>query len=771
MNTVSFLEHIELSESLDSMVEFEMTEDSIIGKRASYIFMIDDIEYGVTLTKTNWQSVWELDAYRIMKSGTKTSWRIPKAAHFIPFLSTVLDCTTHTFKMWKSKIHGVTIPLPKKFKNLKKIERIADRIIKRNHLKWLKRVKVVDKYIPIEGAGAKESPDSIFLMRKTKKISEVFSSKKFKDYIFGDEIDSALHGELKPLIRSKIKASRSIIFKGAEFDIQKDEVDTDDEVVKAFLNNDPSIESARIIDLKKELPIEDKIEKNVVKIAKESRVNLSDPLDIFILASLATDMVVEKDHPAPIAERLEYGFLYACKILNSGYGTSNHKKLMMQLNAILCKYISPNDNLISVSKNVLIMLDYYGNFKTDKLYSDFTTYDIIWNYIQKKPTQLSYISLDDIKQVFAKFGLDRNTKRVSNEDIVRIGKMIIGGTFKNVELYDDTVEEIYAKKKTSGAAGIEETLVKRNVNYSSVDLKNELTNSSIFTTKNIFNGDTDLGINVDPSYDVYKVKSILKKDYSHIMNSVSGEELESIKHYTGSGYGTINNTFRRMVNTIDSDDMDSNSPEYLSLVNALQKSKGMLQVFDRIGEEMRSPKGMYTFRGTAFSDKDLWGQFDIDKDFIDPGVMSTSIDPAVNFASSSYTYAVKFVIYIPKGSIILPALDYSSHDNEKEIILPPMSVLRPLEVKQFGDDVKGGKVYTCMYIGTAYKDFYEKLEKKLKRIESMKEERKIKPKTLYNPHEKYGFGDLSADQIKAAGKLIKDKKIKVSLAKPMKEKK
>jgi len=172
------------------------------------------------------------------------------------------------------------------------------------------------------------------------------------------------------------------------------------------------------------------------------------------------------------------------------------------------------------------------------------------------------------------------------------------------------------------------------------------------------------------------------------------EYVNVVKHYTGQGYIDVNSFLRHGLQGMVSDHVKTYW-EYKygdSKYTLIDSTSQMMRVLDDLPE---IPESMWVFRGTnAPSAPPPWNLEDM---VVDPGFLSTSITPEV---AQTWGAATVLKIFVPKGAKVIPAFMISQFQHEREIILPPMSVLRPLRVvtkKSSGDKHK--QVIECIYIG------------------------------------------------------------------------
>jgi len=103
--------------------------------------------------------------------------------------------------------------------------------------------------------------------------------------------------------------------------------------------------------------------------------------------------------------------------------------------------------------------------------------------------------------------------------------------------------------------------------------------------------------------------------------------------------------------------------------------------------------------------------------YVDPAFLSTSLRDDLSFGGDQMR------IYLPKGSKVIPILNHSKHSGEQEILLPPCSVVKVVEVVK--DSSSGKMGIQGVFMGSAFKSITSELKKKLKLSEEYNSMRDI----------------------------------------------
>lgn len=176
----NFHEYISLEESLNTPIEFYLTDDTRLPSRVYGVFDIDDVKYGMSLEESDHTGIYILSMYRILaKKPRKWSFKTP--SHIRPALSTLLKFIESCVPFVKSKMKAVMIPVSGK--NASRYISFAERVLKRSYITSFKVLPVT------------KSPDQkvynwemIFVSRIGISPNQIFSDNKFKKYNFSSEI-------------------------------------------------------------------------------------------------------------------------------------------------------------------------------------------------------------------------------------------------------------------------------------------------------------------------------------------------------------------------------------------------------------------------------------------------------------------------------------------------------------------------------------------------------------------------------------------------------
>jgi hypothetical protein len=172
------------------------------------------------------------------------------------------------------------------------------------------------------------------------------------------------------------------------------------------------------------------------------------------------------------------------------------------------------------------------------------------------------------------------------------------------------------------------------------------------------------------------------------------------------------------------------------------------------------PESLWVYRGTSIPGT-VKNSVVPGYEFVDPAFLSTSLKFSISFGYD------RMRIFLPKGSKVVPILSHSKHPSEQEILLPPSSVIKVVEV-QVAES--GRYAIQGIFTGSAFKSITEMLKKQLTMaedygsIKSLKElimeQENSKSNEKYNPEGKFG-GQYDAELAELISDAIAKGKVKV----------
>jgi hypothetical protein len=233
--------------------------------------------------------------------------------------------------------------------------------------------------------------------------------------------------------------------------------------------------------------------------------------------------------------------------------------------------------------------------------------------------------------------------------------------------------------------------------------------------------------------------------------------LTNVKSYSGHMYDSYNEPLRNTLKKLFAG-QQLNSYEIQQITSNTGKFQKLFKAFNDIKP---LPESLWVYRGTSIPGS-IKESVVPGYDFVDPAFLSTSLKPNISFGFD------RMRIYLPKGSKVIPVLGHSKHPSEQEILLPPSSIIKVVEIEIIGSNryaIQG------VFTGSAFKSITEMLKKQLTMAEDYGSIRSLKELIMeqennqsnkkYNPEGKFGgqydaeLADLISDAI-AKGKVKVD---------------
>jgi hypothetical protein len=713
-NFQHFYENNILNESLNTAVEFDLTDDTQLPNRIYGIFTLDDTQYGMSLEKSDHQGIYLLSMYRVLaKKPRKWSFKVP--AHIRPSLSTLLKFIELCVPLVKSQLKGIICQVGGQ--NMDRYIRFADRILKKSYIstfKVLPTTKSPDyKIYPWE---------NLFIARVGISPSTIFSDPKFKSYVFPQEgvLTHEISSQIKPKLTEKKTLKTEPSTKYAVGKLEVPEITIDSEV----LDKVSSLEKVKKTSSKdEENAKKEKVENNKIeKLKTFSNISgklLSDYNQKMINVVAYWNSSLQNKQRTNVkkffSETNKNPDLLVAYMIRK-YKTSYPKITIEEVGDVLDQVMVEYELTAHAQYLNLLYKDSSGKYTKE-------FHEIVSKALkkEKKLTDANY----------SKFGI-----LTSN--------------------YADVHSTYYFKKHTSDYLdkNVDETSEVKNKVVLETNLKPENLVSTIEGQGDFDYGETD-GYNVISGYnvknaDVSKVVKHLEHNLGYSKYLDGHKHIEDIQSYTSSGYRKMNESLRKSFSHF----MNPNESELYGSYDVLKynKVKNIMSVFDEIKPLEDS---LWVYRNTDLP-ADVKKIIDAGGDFVDPAMLSTTLKHTMNFASGS---ASRFRIFLPKGSKVIPILNNSAHDNENEIILPAFSVLKIIRVDKYANSPS--ILVTAVFVGSMYNDFvtkFKEMKSTMKESKNTLITKKEKEKE-YDPQDKFAL-KTDASILKAAQEFIKKLKIK-----------
>lgn len=693
----NFSESKFIKESLDSPIEFYMTDDTKMPKEIYAAIEHDGVQYGMSLIQSDYDNVYNLDFYRIV-SVKKRFWSFQKPNHIRPMLSSIIKFMEACYPFVQVKMKGILIDIPGKSGSEKYVSFLS-RILKKSYIKQFREIPVIKT--------SDKAKNYLFLVRKGIEPTTLFKTAAFhKNFKFDNKETPVFTSDIMDDAKSYYKTLKTTVsIKPSEkfaFGKVKVELSADDETM--YMLDKASAEYKAGMSSPKKKAEEEQKKEYVVTINTEWA------------KTILQDGTSQGSSPAAASG-------YFDNVQDSSYTISFPHLLAMLLP-------SAYDKISKLG---------YDDSKINFDDISYTTKQGYFSLPQKVRTALSD------EGIFSNNGeLIRTSK---NEELVKSSL----ASFMFIQKTSvDTLGGIMTSKMADNDKG---TTKPTSAIEKKLDLdKNPVSVLEAFATSNESSpysgsmGFYETGENVtNKKKAIFAMPEVNKWYHSIEVTQYDGNEKDleqnSLWSYTGSYADSFNSNLRDMI-----------SSKKLSKNKLVKYNDASVETLIRYFDKAPAlENGIWVYRNADTPDVD---KYDVGDDYIDAAFMSTTIKSTMDLSSEGNT---RLKIYVPKGTKVFPILAKSRHPNEEEIVLPPMSILRITETY---DNVTSynKRLFVCTMIGSGYKSFLDAMEQELILEQSSK---KIPKKKEYNPEDKWGASTSSYDDAQKIKKLIEQGKIKI----------
>jgi hypothetical protein len=235
------------------------------------------------------------------------------------------------------------------------------------------------------------------------------------------------------------------------------------------------------------------------------------------------------------------------------------------------------------------------------------------------------------------------------------------------------------------------------------------------------------------------------------------KSLSNIVSYSGSQYDKYNQPLRETIKKLF-EGQSLTAAEIKEITTNYSKYQKLFKAFDDIKP---LPESVWVYRGTHIPGN-VKNAIVPGYEFVDPAFLSTSMKPNTNFGYD------RMRIFLPKGSKVVPILGHSKHVFEQEILLPPSSVIKVVEVEVGSSGTR--YAIQGVFTGSVFKSITEMLKKQLTMAEDYGSIRSLKELIMeqennqsnkkYNPEGKFG-GQYDAELAELISDAIAKGKVKV----------
>lgn len=784
-----------LTESLMDPVPYFITDDSIAPTKLAYTFTINKTDYSVVVYQASTKGIYKV-AIGAVPSKNLMLWKV-KPGDVRVLLSTVINIMKTSIDILGQRGQAYVIRLPD--------------IVKKNYSKLLERIvnlkfKDVMKCIPVN------NPDKgnkyLFVTRKIVDPIKIFKTKDFAEYKFDNDSPKAGQDPVK-IVGAKIQQIEPEIL-----DTVKDKIP-----LKKTVSKNPS--DKYIINVQtKELEVtngnvlSDKLINGNAKINYVEQQNkqlpftakeFSDSDDKFIRNELISKYFKNANTSGIAEYEVSYVVDFFAKNWNKIVSAPLHQMTSVDLYGDYDMYKLATQHLIALmvryafltKKTGTFPLEIFKNkklsqptpsgttqFEENLLNPDFlfslvpNLFLLSYDYTNKDEAKVKEL-IKDAKSFSQLAQTVAGAVYLSKESVI-IDTFFSGKIFnqlnvldwnklkkalllaferffiirsEKIDSFNNNVEKYYKEPMTiTQLIGDQpdESAVSQEV--ASLDIADIDLSSEWYTGLLDEYNPADL-VEMKWTIDERERMKLVKKLEPYTLIIEQHEKRGSVKNYTGMAYESYNAFFRQFMNdkSIDPDNF------YLR-TGAID----ILKVF-RDMKPLETP--IWVFRGTSIPKPPPIHE--ISDVLVDPGFLSTSLNP---MTASTFSQSTLLKIFIPAGSKVLPVLEYSEHKSEYEVILPPMSVLKPVKVTEVTRS--NGVIYQvieCVYVGNAKNYILKKIHDIVEKSSypDIKDYKNYVSDDLFEsiptnpPKSKFETNAFQESSLKKIQDLIKLKKIKI----------
>lgn len=648
-----FYQENTLNESLDTPVEFNLTDDTQLPFRIHGVFELDGDTYGMSLELSDHEYIYILSFYRILAK-QKRMWSFKKRSQIRTCLSTLIRFAESAITFVKPKLKGIIVKIPGE--NAERYILFAKRLIKKSYIKSFRVLPVA------KNPDKKIYPwENLFISKIGISPASVFSGTKFKNYDFNreDGITSEISAEIKPLKKSKIIVSTEPSKKYMIKNLEVSDITIDDDIFDKITK----VEVSSFQDEK-------------IKSEYEDDKELSDD-DVRIIGSFTKSKrkriaqllkYINEDKLRYLANAISFYMPHFTKsVANNEF--DKHQDFMQKLTTTY--------EIENIPEALMKILQIKGIIKEPNVFSEEDSF--------AQPPKNIFILIEKIKNFYNHGKGIRSKTRFeysSKDEIVYDSRYV----FDLLKPSDIMKKNYYSKKVYKTNVDVESLISTVPVN-AEIDYSEDV---------NVLWGGQQKS-KFDNSYENFNTKPLV--DY--LMETLGyGDEVKQLKNfkdvydYTSNSYSHLNNTLRKSFNWKMNDEnykIQKNDDDFA-------KVKRLNNCFKEISP-LKDSLWVYRSTNLPFS---IMEEIKQGSDFMDPGFLSTSLRPEISFGDEQ-----KFRIFIPKNARVIPVLKNSDFSHEDEIILPPMSVIKIIRI----DELDKYKIYiTGIFVGSAFDNFYSSLK-------------------------------------------------------------
>ena len=683
---INLNEDVLLSEALNNPKEYYMTDDTVLPSKMYGATTINGGTYIISLVEQNGEGIYTLEVGKVKKIGGKVGWwKFHNSLDILPVIATTLDFAKKATTVIGPKLTGIAIRLYGQIGKRKVAERIAIKALKKSSMNIFKVFQV--SQVGEKQFTKKYNHGYVFIGKKALSPEVIFKSKEFKEFGFDPSKKDNSDALLKSLDSMKPKTSvkkTHTVAPSKKYTFGQYDLDV------------PSDTDA--LDRLATAKVSDEVTKHIEKqmaVDKLDTEAVFNPTHIPKVGQIANAIRTIPQFAKMVDALQDYGFN------EQKVNFTNLQHVYSQMTLVNKEIV---DTLASSSLGPTSVLPGANLGMTNVKH-----YQKIWIEI------LKYVAFP-----------------ISVDDEYHMEAII---DYRNSKIADNI--EALVDKKTK----------KTKINKLDVDMSE---------FKSTMPGAGTGGVTIEDGYFVesedYDAYTIIKYmqdgpdayaettglNYYEEIKKLPKSIYKSATAYSGSGFGSFNGPLRHIISKLLANAPISKD-EIAELTTSGKKIAKLARAFENIKP---LPESLYVYRSTHVPYK-MKDNIVPGYEYCDAAFLSTSIRPTLGFGGKD-----KMRIFLPKGTKVLPILEHSVHASEQEIILPPTSVIKIVEVEERKDDDVDRLFIQGVYTGFAFKSIVKSLKKQLteavksrrillslQRMIAMSEEKK---EESYNPDEKFG---------------------------------
>ena len=714
-----FLNEEYLEESLNTPIEFYLTDDTKLPKEIFGSYNIDGVDYGISLVETKYDKVYMLDLYRIVNV-KKRSWSFINQKHIRPSLSTVIKFVEACYPFIQQRVEGIIIEIPGKVGS-EKYSTLLSKIIARSYIKKFRAV-------PIQKTTDKAN-NYIFMIKKGVEPTKLFKTATFwKNFQFD-------------IAKAKTAEAISTIADVSDFDKFWNDVNN------GLIPSDVLDTAATPY----------KIMRQTVKLAPSKKYAFGKiEMEVAAGQDLIDQLEAASMKQKPVEKKeVKFEDILATK------GYVNTKTFKKEIDYAEDSIFYPIVLIMTKAAGIIWQHGFdeskfnFDNFK----YAFREGFNLAPSAVKKELVATGVcsangewlMSQDDAKFVLTLIGEAKSSSIVDTYT----------GNLANYMGYSSSVKEAEQEYEIKKSQTI------TNDSFKSLDWNVQPTiDDPLMADYNTLALDTRFDISSSMAETRYKNarKYLLDNnpEVAKFYNNVdtSSPYYQSMKEYTGSAYSNRNSNLREILSAF------LKGKSGFKLDDIYDSNIDGFKFFLEMAPKLSKP--MWVIRNMDIP-SDLMSSLEVGGEFIDTAFLSTTIKTNVTMGYANG----RMKIYLPAGTPIFPALEsHSNHSSEKEIVLPPASVMKitkSLDIQSYSSKLR---MFEAVYIGNGLKDMYNRIQSGKGFIEEqkvLKMSTKISKQEQESLKAKYALPEgqhdsISKEDMEAFIKLMKKGTIKLDTA-------